>query len=377
MFYALLTLTFLYSLACLWLLKRWQAICRRPQATVVLPVGLQLSVIIAVRNEALHIADLLSDLLVQTLPKNQFEIIVADDASTDDTGLIVKQFQEKNALNLTLISLPDAPMAAPKKRALAEALRVASGTLIVTTDGDCRATAQWLETIAQTYVETNAKFISGPVTFLPPNKDLFDVFQTVEFASLIGTGACLVEAGYPTMCNGANLAFERAAFEAVGGYAGTDHIASGDDELLMHKMALKYPKQIVFLKNPAAIIHTAPQASWRAFYQQRVRWGSKWAANRRVATMSAALFVFLANLTVIVTGIYYVLGKLSAGEFCAILTLKIIPEFLFLLLIIKFLDKKQLIKYIVFVQFFYPFYVLFFGVAAQQKTYIWKGRQLR
>ena len=377
MFYALLILAFGYGLACLWLVKRWQAIYRRPQSAVAIPADLQLSVIIPVRNEALHIADLLADLLAQTLPKNQFEVIVANDASTDDTALIVKQFQENNALNLTLISLPDAPVAAPKKRAIAEAIRVANGALIVTTDGDCRATPEWLKTIAQTYLETNAKFISGPVTFFTQNSNLFDVFQTIEFASLIGTGACLVEAGYPTMCNGANLAFERAAFEAVGGYAGTDHIASGDDELLMHKMALKYPQQIVFVKNPATIIQTAPQASWGAFYQQRLRWGSKWAANRRVATMGVALFVFLANLALIVAGVAFTWGQLSAGEFWAILILKMTPEFLFLSLVIRFLGKKQLIYSIVFVQFFYPFYVLFFGLAAQQKTYTWKGRRLK
>ncbi|TAF93226.1 MAG: glycosyltransferase [Runella slithyformis] len=377
MFYALFALTCSYGLCCIWLAVQWQRMAQRPQLPVDLPPHLRLSVVIPVRNEAANIGALLADLEAQTLPKNQFEIIIANDASIDDTTLIVRQFQATRNLNLTLISLPETPHTAPKKRAIAAALEVATGTLIVSTDGDCRVGAQWLQNMAQTYAQTSAKFISGPVTFETNPSRWFDVFQTIEFASLIGTGACLVEAGHPTMCNGANLAFERATFDAVGGYAGTDHLASGDDELLMHKIAQQYPRQIVFLKNAAAIVKTWPQPNWRAFYGQRVRWGSKWAANGRVATMAVAFFVFLANLSLIVSGVVWSQNGLSGLALGAIWLVKLLPEFVFLRLILGFLGKKNLAPAIVIVQFFYPFYVLFFGLAAQQKGYVWKGRKLR
>lgn len=45
------------------------------------------------------------------------------------------------------------------------------------------------------------------------------------------------------MCNGANLAYERKAFNEVNGFAGVDHIASGDDMLLMHKIGKQYPER--------------------------------------------------------------------------------------------------------------------------------------
>ena len=42
------------------------------------------------------------------------------------------------------------------------------------------------------------------------------------------------------MCNGANLAYERKAFFEVNGFTGIDHIASGDDMLLMQKIAQRF-----------------------------------------------------------------------------------------------------------------------------------------
>ena len=76
----------------------------------------------------------------------------------------------------------------------------------------------------------------------------FDALQTVEFASLIGSGACTMALGHPTMCNGANLCYEKRVFTEVGGFAGVDHLASGDDEFLMHKIAARHPTGVQFLK---------------------------------------------------------------------------------------------------------------------------------
>jgi cellulose synthase/poly-beta-1,6-N-acetylglucosamine synthase-like glycosyltransferase len=205
----------------------------------------------------------------------------------------------------------------------------------------------------------------------------FHVVQTIEFASLIGTGACLLEAGSPTMCNGANLAYERAAFEEVGGYAGVDQIASGDDEFLLQKIYQRFGAGIYFLKNREAIVRTQPQKNWRTFYQQRIRWASKWAVNKRLATMTVAVFVFLINLLTLLLLIASFRERMLNIGFNTILIIKFLPEFLFLTLIARFLGKHRWISYIPLVQLFYPIYVLIFGIAAQRNGYEWKGRKLR
>jgi cellulose synthase/poly-beta-1,6-N-acetylglucosamine synthase-like glycosyltransferase len=367
-----------YGCACLWLCWQWLKITQLPQDSVILSNEVLISVVVPVRNEAATIGKLLTDLSKQGLLKHNFEVIVVNDASTDRTVEVVTSHELFKASDCrhTLLSLPDLPTTtAPKKRAIAEALKIAKGRWIVTTDGDCRVGVYWLKNIVSTFRQTHAKLISGPVV-IAPLRGFFDIFQTIEFSSLIGTGGCMMAAGQPTMCNGANLAYERAVFDEVNGFEGTDHIASGDDELLLQKIAKLYPTQIVFLKNADNIVVTNPQPTLGAFYSQRVRWSSKWAVNRRAATMSVAIFVFLVNVLVILLGGLWLIDVLPTIDFLGLFALKLIPEFVFLSLMMSFFNKNHMIIFVPIVQFIYPFYVVVFGIAAQRKGYQWKNRNL-
>lgn len=173
------------------------------------------------------------------------------------------------------------------------------------------------------------------------------------------------------MCNGANLAYTREVFEEVNGFAGNENVASGDDEFLMHKIAKKYPDKVFF--NPVfdAIVRTASQENLTHFYQQRRRWASKWKHYDNWQVSALAVFVFLANLSVLVA---YCMLDNYFGK--GILLLKFSAEFYFLYSVIKFLGYQSKAKYIPIVQLIYPFYVVFFGLLAQGKGYRWKGRRL-
>ena len=373
MFLFLFIVFLIYALSCLWLIYL-KPISDDRKCQVFGKTFL--SVIIPVRNESANIEALLTDISNQTYPKNIFEVIVVDDSSDDETVAIIKRFQEKNILNLRLILLTEKSVASPKKRAIETAIEVASGILIITTDGDCRVGEKWLETIEAKYTESNAKMLSGPVAFSSQNNWL-SVFQAIEFGSLIGTGACLIKAGFPTMCNGANLSFEKSVFLEVSGYEGIDSIASGDDELLMAKIAQKYPDKIVFINQKETIVTTKPQPTLNAFYQQRIRWASKWNVNKRVSTMVVAIFVFTVNFSIVLSVIFWFLNLISTFQFVISLSLKFIPEFIFLSSLNSFLRQKKLNIFIPLVQIFYPFYVIVFGLLAQKKGYTWKARKLK
>ncbi len=336
-------------------------------------VGVRITVIIPVRNEAATIEKLLDDLHKQTF--RQFEVIIADDASTDNTGQLVRQYAEQASFALHPLSLNDERSASPKKRAITQSIALATGDLIVTTDGDCRVGPDWLATIASFYTRTGAKLISGPVTFTEEHS-LFDTLQTVEFASLIGSGACTMGLGYPTMCNGANLCYEKKVFTEVGGFAGVDHLASGDDEFLMHKIASRYPDGVRFLKHAEAIVRTGPHRSWGAFYNQRKRWASKWKAYASYGPSVLAVFIFLSNAAPVISVLGWMGGYLTGSMVLMVLGLKVVPELLFLRQILVFLRKRSAVWGIPFTQLIYPLYVLFFGLAAQGKGYIWKERRL-
>ena len=335
--------------------------------------GPMITVIIPVRNESRNIGYLLDDLSRQTYAR--FEVIVADDSSTDDTLAIIQQYAVRSSYVLRPLPLTDERTASPKKRAISQSIALATGDLIVTTDGDCRVGLNWLASIAAFYQQTGAKLMSGPVTFTT-HTTVFDALQTVEFASLIGSGACTMALGKPTMCNGANLCYEKQVFQDVGGFAGVDHLASGDDEFLMHKVSGRYPDDVRFLKSRDAIVQTAPHRSWSAFYQQRKRWASKWRAYESWLPTALAVFVFLSNAAPVVALLSWWLNFINGNVALAVIALKVLPEFLFLRQILVFLQKKSSVGTIPLTQLIYPFYVVFFGLAAQGKGYRWKGRNL-
>ena len=98
------------------------------------------------------------------------------------------------------------------------------------------------------------------------------------------------------MCNGANLAYRRAAFAAVGGFAGHAHLASGDDEFLLHHLHAAFPGTVHFLADAAAIVRTAAPPTLRALLRQRVRWASKWQHYQAGPSRYLALLVLGANV---------------------------------------------------------------------------------
>lgn len=368
----------------------------------------KISVIIPVRNEAENILFLLQDLEKQTYPKHKFEVIIADDDSTDDTLKIVQEFQKNTNINLIINQLPPKTNnTSPKKRAIDSSIKLATGQLITTTDGDCRVGQKWLENIANFQAQTGAYLVSCAVTFLPssgtppasmPSTSLrhplstsvsersrrhreysiINNTQIIEFASLVGSGACAMFIQKPNMCNGANLTYLKSVFYEVDGFAGNEDLASGDDEFLMHKIAAKYPDKVKFLKDQNTIVETHAHASWRSFYNQRKRWASKWKHYNNWQTTALAVFVFMANLVVPLTFGFWLFDFISTQNLFVVLSLKFSAEFIFLSLVISFLRKKSLIWLIPFVQIIYPLYVVFFGLVAQkQGEYMWKGRKLK
>ena len=359
---------FTFGLAFLW--SKLPSPNRQPAKS-----GEMISVVIPVRNEQENILFLLKDLENQSLSYPQFEVLVMNDNSTDNTAALVLNFINKTKCNIRLIHLPDVTTASPKKRAIETAVAESKGNLIVSTDGDCRVGSHWLQSIAEYYSKTKAKLISGPVTFTK-EKSLTDHLQTVEFASLIGSGASSISAGYPSMCNGANLTYEKSVFYEVGGFDGVRHIASGDDEFLMHKIAAKYPNDVHFLKNPQTIVSTKAHQKLSLFFRQRKRWASKWKHYQSKTPLVLALYIFSCNFSLIASTVLFLTGNIDLSELGIIWLVKCAPEWLFLGGVLSFLQKPKSIFFIPITQIIYPFYVCFFGLAAQKPEYEWKGRKL-
>jgi poly-beta-1,6-N-acetyl-D-glucosamine synthase len=370
-------LTFIYCLLVAIMYHAWIRLGERGKGETERE-GLKVSIVVAVRNEEKNINKLLEDLAKQQIDFDQFEVIIVDDASEDQTLSVVQEFKKHSPYALHLFSLKiDENVHLPaKKKALGLGIEKASGEVIITTDGDCRVGRCWISSVLGVFEQKNVVMVSGPVTFYRED-GFFEKLQTIEFASLIGTGAASLYLNKPNMCNGANLAFLKQVYKEVGGYQGNEHIASGDDEFLLHKVCKQYAGRVHFHKDQKAIVYTRAQSSFSEFYAQRKRWGSKWRFHTGIKSKLLAFFIFFYHFSLILAGVLVMSGQYPFEVFLIQIFSKLAVEFVFLRSIMQFLGKVLSFYRFLFLQAVYSLYVVVFGLVANFGSTYWKGRKMK
>ncbi len=375
----------------------------------------RISVLVPARNEEKNIGICLESLSRQSYPKELYEVIVIDDHSTDNTAAIVEAFAEAGApavrneaeekawakgdvgegISVRCLRLADAAreegagaVKAYKKFAIETGIRAAAGELILTTDADCWFHPDWLGTIAGFYEKTGAKFIAAPVRIgeeysrsrrgaaAQKRNSFLAIFQTLDFITLQGITGAAVYKRVHSMCNGANLAYEKKTFFEVEGFKDIDAIPSGDDMLLMHKIYKKYPEQVFFLKNRHAIVSTRPETSWKSFVNQRVRWASKADKYDDKRIFWVLLLVYILNLLF--------LGLLLASWWNSwylwllliLIVAKTAVEFPFVRSVAGFFGQQSLLVYFPVLQPFHILYTVVIGWLGKFGSYRWKERKI-
>ena len=337
-----------------------------------------LSVVIPARNEEKNIINCLESVCTQQYPYELLQIVAIDDSSTDRTWDLVQHFHcdEKLITSKRLAEVEDAGFSAHKKRAIEAGIAVSYNEVIVTTDADCKHPGTWLKTIASIYEEKRPVFIAAPVA-LENNSSVLQIFQALDFLVLQGITGASVHKKIHSMCNGANLAYEKRAFNAVGGFSGINSIASGDDILLMHKISRKYPGKVHYLKSKQAIVTSSPMQTWKEFLAQRIRWSSKarFYNDKRIFWVLLLVYLFnLSFLALVIAGFWVPILWLYAG---ILWIAKTIIEFPFVYSVARFFDKLFLLKYFFFFQPMHIAYTIVAGLLGQFGKYEWKGRTVR
>ena len=344
------------------------------------------SVIIPARNEAENISACLSDFLHQDYSRDLFELIVADDHSEDNSADIVERFIRENpSLRIRLLKMHEREKTNLfKKHAITEAISISSGELIITTDADCRRGPEWLGTLAQYYRQFKPEMMSAPVIF-SNEKSWFEKIQSLEFLGLIAIGAAAINNKKPFLCNGANLAFTKTAFIEAGGYTSAKNISSGDDTLLMQKIAgmnkegraaSRGKEAIHFVKSAEAMVTTRAQHSLQALLNQRKRWASKIPVQMSAFTIFIAVIAYLLHAGLLLSGILmFYTGNILF--FLVPLIIKMVPEFVLLSGVSSFFKKTSLLFLFLPAQIIYPVYISIVGLASMTGEYQWKGRKAK
>ena len=337
------------------------------------------SVIIPARNEEDNIGSCLLSVLQQNYPQHLFEVVVVDDYSTDNTAGIVTQLQTQFP-NLRLLQLEkllrQKQLNSYKKKAIELAIQQAKGNWIVTTDADCIVAKNWLLNFNDFINQNNAVFVAAPVKFTNTGS-FISIFQCLDFMSLQGITAASVYHGFHSMCNGANLAYNKKVFTEVGGFAGIDNIASGDDMLLMHKIYERYKTRVHFLFSEASIVETKPMQTLKAFFNQRIRWASKASTFNDKRILVVLVFIYLFNLSFALLPFAAIWYKNVWLYWLLATVFKTIIELRFMIPVARFFNEEKLLWWFPVMQPFHIIYTVIAGWLGRFGKYTWKQRVVK
>lgn len=328
------------------------------------------SLIICARNEAHNLRRFLPVVLAQEYV-SAWELVVVNDASTDDSALVLQLFQAENP-RLKVVQITDKTFPG-KKYALEQGIKACKYPNILLTDADCRpASPYWVSNMAETafqHPETELVLGYGPMDKVPGMLNRWARFETAHTAMQYFSFA---RAGMPYMGVGRNLAFKKTTFERMGGYSSHLHIPSGDDDLLVNAVGTKGNTAICAM--PESFVFSAAQTTWKQWLRQKRRHlgastGYRLTHQFLLASLSISqVFHYFFLLILLLSG--YHLPALFVAYGLRMLTLHIIYAGVFsqlrcvdLLRYVCILDVMQTIYYGVFV----PFYLI-----SSRKSVVWK-----
>lgn len=330
------------------------------------------SILIPFRNEERNMEKCIRSLSNLNYPDENFEILLIDDHSTDRSREIAVQVVDK--MNLKNIRIVDQETSkSGKKNALDSGISKSNFSYIITSDADCSYLANWLQSFNSFLQRNDVDLLAGGIQF-EPRKSLVHYFQSIELISLQMATMGSFGLGFPILCNGANLCFKKSSFMAVGGYEGNEHIASGDDVLLLYKF-IEHGKKTSFLKSTEAVVNTSSEKRVIDLLKQRKRWSKKSKNYTNLHAKFITALIGITNISVILGLVLVSLSLLELKVFLAVLILKFAIDLIYLLPGLNYYGIWNLIPHYCWSFLVYPFFVTVVFLMSFQSGYRWKGRQ--
>jgi glycosyltransferase involved in cell wall biosynthesis len=299
---------------------------KAPVSETILP---PVSVIICARNEDENLTEYLPKVMTQEYPN--FEVIVVNDCSWDNTENVIDEFS-KIFPNLRKANIKeDAYYKHGKKFAMLVGIKAAKNKHLLFTDADCFPTGNnWLREMAGEF-STEKEIVLGYGAYdrapgLLNKLIRFDAFTIgLQFLS-----AAIKKKPY--MGVGRNLAYTSDLFFREKGFSKHYHINSGDDDLFVNQAANNKNTAVCISKD--AITYSKPKKTFKDWRIQKARHLST-APLYKSATKSRIFFNYFSQ--------YFFYASLIALAFSTRSVL-LIPVFLFLKVIVQLLVLNKAAK---------------------------------
>jgi glycosyltransferase involved in cell wall biosynthesis len=330
---------------------------------------LKISLLIPVRNEAKNILNCLKSLEQQQgFSTTDFEVLIINDHSTDNSLAIISSIIENSSLNLKLFSLTDK---STKKEALKLGVKNANYSIIATTDADCILPENWLISISN-QLHQDTEMLLGPIDF-KPSRGFLAGFQTLDMFALQGLEFGALGHHKPILNNAANLAYKKSAYFAVNGFDNFN-TPSGDDVFLLEKFEAN-SKKISGLLSKKFVVETEIEKSLFDFFNQRLRWSSKSKFYTNKTLLYFSFIILFQNLMQLF--IYFGLLLVENYRYCfgILLLSKWLIDFILLFLVADFFQRRSMMLYFIPVQIIYPIYIVTIWIASLTMKFEWKERK--
>ena len=224
------------------------------------------SVVLTAHNEAYNLSQYLQALLTQDYP--EYEVIVVDDGSEDDTRAVIESYQVHDVrLRRTFVPI-GARVSSTKKLALTLAAKAAKYDYLLLTEADCVPESKhWISTMMRGF-KADKDVVLGFSTYFDEKGHLNRLMRYEGlFNGLHYLGAALC--GHPYMGLGRNLAYRKSLFFESGGFTHQMTTQSGDDDLFVNHVATKQNTAVVMARESYTWSRT--KKTLKEWLQQRRR----------------------------------------------------------------------------------------------------------
>lgn len=327
------------------------------------------SVIICAKNEADNLKNFLPSVLEQEYP--EYEVIVVNDCSDDETEDILKIFeQEYPHLRVTTIH-KDASLTHSKKMALFLGIKAAKFEYLLMTDADCQpVSGKWISLMVRNFNKEKG-FVLGYGGYLR-EKGLLNKYIRYDtmFIAMQYMGMAL--AGMPYMGVGRNLAYKRSIFFENKGFGPYLNLQSGDDDLFVNKLANNSNCSVEISQD--SFTRSVPAGSFASLTKQKTRHLS----TSPHYNLSSRLLLITEPLSRIIFYLAFILLMTVSSAW-------LIPLILFGVVVItktivfgkaqKALNEKDLLLFSLLFDIFSPFINGYFLVITRRnrnRSYEWK-----
>lgn len=231
------------------------------------PKRISISVIVCAKNEGENVAKYIPLLAEQEYP--DFEIILIDDASSDNTLEIFEEF-EKQYANIRLVKVKNnEAFWGNKKYALTLGIKASKKDYLLFTDADCYpASKDWITTISSQFTMQKTIVLGYGGYEKVANSFLNKIirFETVLTAVQYFSWSKI---GRPYMGIGRNLAYKKEEFFNVNGFISHIQVRSGDDDLFINQVATSKNTALCYL--PESFTYSKPKTKFKDWFTQKRR----------------------------------------------------------------------------------------------------------